>query len=125
MSKRKATNQELTEGWHEDEARWLRLFREALTADYSDVVKKALVFGSKARGDSGIESDIDVMVIIKDEAADAGERIAELGDELVQSAHCWKAAPCVLTRTESEWAKGLNWGLAFHEAVEGEGIALL
>ena len=36
-----------------------------------------------------------------------------------------RATPCVLTRTESEWAKGLSWGLAFHEAVEGEGVTLL
>lgn len=65
------------------------------------------------------------MVIVKDEAADAQESIADMADELVFSAECWQAAPCVLTRTESEWTKGLSWGFAFHEAVEGEGITLL
>ena len=119
------THGEVTKGWHPDEQRWLEQFRETLAADYAEAVKKALLFGSMARGDSTTESDIDVMVIVKDEAADAQERIAEMGDELVFSAECWKAAPCVLTRTESEWAKGLSWGLAFHEAVEGEGITLL
>lgn len=48
-----------------------------------------------------------------------------MADELVFSAECWRPAPCVLTRTASEWAKGLSSGFAFHEAVEGEGIMLL
>ena len=118
-------DREVTRGWHPDEQRWLERFREALAADYAKVVNKALLFGSKARGDGTTASDIDVMVIVRDEAADAQESIADMADELVFSAKCWRAAPCVLTRTESEWTKGLSWGFAFHEAVEGEGITLL
>ena len=119
------THREVTREWHPDEQRWLERFRETLTADYAEAIKKALLFGSKARGDWTAESDIDVMVIVKDEAADVQESIADMGHELVYAANCWEASPCVLTRTESEWAKGLGWGLAFHEAVEGEGITLL
>ena len=119
------TDREVTRGWHADEQRWLERFREALAADYAEVVDKALLFGSKARGDGTTASDIDVMVIVRDEAADAQESIADMADELVFSAACWQAAPCVLTRTESEWTNGLSWGFAFHEAVEGEGITLL
>ena len=115
----------MTKGWHPDEQRWLERFRENLAANYADAVQRALLFGSKARGDWTTDSDVDVIVIVKDEAADAQDRIAEMGDELVFSAKCWNAAPCVLTRTESEWAKGLSWGLAFHAAVEDEGITLL
>ena len=65
------------------------------------------------------------MVIVKDEAADAQETIADMGHELVYAAECWEAVPSVLTRTESEWAKGLSWKSGFHEAVEREGITLL
>lgn len=125
MPNRKATDRDVTEGWHQDEQRWLERFREVLAADYGEIVKKALLFGSKARGDWRDESDIDVMVIVKDEAADAQDSIADMGAELVYSAECWKAVPCVLTRTESEWAKGLSWKSGFHEAVEREGITLL
>lgn len=125
MTSRTPAGEEVTRGWHPDEQRWLKGFREGLAANYADAVQRALLFGSKARGDGTADSDIDVMVIVKDEAADAQEEIAEMGDDLVFSAKCWKAAPCVLTRTESEWAKGLSWGLGFHEAVEDEGITLL
>ena len=120
-----STDRAVTKGWHHDEQRWLERFRDALAADYGDVVEKAVLFGSKARGDWRAESDIDVMVIVKDEAADALESIADMGHELVYEAGCWKAAPCVLTRTKSEWAKGLRWKSGFHETVEREGITLL
>ena len=119
------THQEVTKGWHPDEQRWLEQFREALAANYAEAVTKALLFGSKARGDWTAESDIDVIVIVKDEAADAQETIADMGHELVYVAECWEAVPSVLTRTDSEWAKGLSWKSGFHEAVEREGITLL
>ena len=125
MPNPRRTEPEGSKDWHPDEQRWLARFREALASDYAQVVNKALLFGSKARGDWTVESDIDVMVIVNDEAADAQESIADMGDELVFAAECWQAAPCVLTRTVSEWGKGLSWGLAFHEAVEREGITLL
>ncbi len=38
-----------------------------------------MLFGSKALGDWRAESDIDVMVIVKNEAADAQESIADMG----------------------------------------------
>ena len=79
MPNRTSTDRAVTEGWHHDEQRWLERFREALAADYGDVVEKAVLFGSKARGDWRAESDIDVMVIVKNEAADAQESIADMG----------------------------------------------
>ena len=81
-------DREVTRGWHPDEQRWLERFREALAADYAEVVNKALLFGSKARGDGTTASDIDVMVIVRDEAADAQESIADMADELVSRNGC-------------------------------------
>lgn len=42
---------------------FLRQLREA----YSNVMVQTLLFGSKARGDSTPDSDIDVLIILKDE----------------------------------------------------------
>lgn len=49
--------------------RWLKEFRRTLGADYGEVVVKALLLGSRARGDWNPESGIDVMVIVIDNAA--------------------------------------------------------
>ena len=104
-------DREVTRGWHPDEQRWLERFREVLAADYAEVVNKALLFGSKARGDGTTASDIDVMVIVTDEAADAQESIADMADELVFSAECWRAAPCVLTEDRVRVDQGPQLGV--------------
>lgn len=97
---------DVTNGWHPDERHWLEEFRNTLRAAYGNAVEKALLFGSRARGDWRTDSDIDVMVIVKEEAAGTQERIADMAIELVFDAEYWKAVPCVLTSTASEWTEG-------------------
>lgn len=116
---------DVTHGWHPDEQRWLDKFRATLKANYGDVVEQALLFGSRARGDWRPESDIDVMVVVKDEAAESEDAVTEMAFEVLCKAECWEAVPVVLTSTASEWAEGLETGFAFHEAVKSEGIQLL
>ena len=116
---------DVTNGWHPDERHWLEEFRNTLRAAYGNAVEKALLFGSRARGDWRTDSDIDVMVIVKEEATGTQERIADMAIELVFDAEYWKAVPCVLTSTASEWTEGLTTGFAFHHAVDSEGIRLL
>ena len=41
-----------------------------------------MLFGSKARGDWNEDSDIDVLVIVRDEAADQKEEIRRVGSKL-------------------------------------------
>ena len=65
---------DVTNGWHPDERHWLEEFRNTLRAAYGNAVEKALLFGSRARGDWRTDSDIDVMVIVKEGGGgDAGE----------------------------------------------------
>jgi predicted nucleotidyltransferase len=49
------------------EQRALREFVEYLQKHLAKRVKHVALFGSKARGDSGRDSDIDVLVILRDE----------------------------------------------------------
>ena len=116
---------DVTQEWHPHERRWLKEFRATLKASYGDAVEQALLFGSRARGDWGPESDIDVMVVVKNEAADSRESIADMAIEIVYEAECWNAVPCVLTSTASNWNRGLTTGFAFHQAVDSEGINLV
>lgn len=48
-------------------------FRTALVSRYGDRVKNCYLFGSYARGDAGVESDLDVLVVLRDR----GNRLAE------------------------------------------------
>ena len=44
----------------------LKRFRAALDLAYGDRIERVLLYGSRARGDAGLESDYDVAVFIRD-----------------------------------------------------------
>ena len=112
----------LASDWPAPEQTWLEAFVEALRRDYAHVVRRALLFGSKARGDWHAESDIDVLVIISDEGKASAEAIEELSSELPGAA---ESLPVVLTYNETEWAELGSDKADFHEAVEREGVSVL
>ena len=58
--------------------------------------------GSKARGDAHPESDIDLMLIVRNQAEDLKRVLRRLGYDL--AATSW-AVPSILARTEAEWAR--------------------
>jgi predicted nucleotidyltransferase len=51
-----------------DEQRALDSFVRQLLAEFESKVKDVRLFGSKARGDAGPESDVDVLVLVHDPA---------------------------------------------------------
>ena len=53
----------LTEG----EQAAVRTFLERVRRDYGSLVQDVILFGSKARGDSTPDSDIDVLIIVSEE----------------------------------------------------------
>ena len=112
----------LSSEWPTPEKAWLEAFVEAIRHDYAHVVRRALLFGSKARGDWHAESDIDILVIISDEAKASGEAIEALSDELPGAP---ESLPVVLTHTESEWTELGEWKADFHQVVEREGVSVL
>lgn len=56
----------------------LQEVRQRLTALYGDKLKKVILFGSRARGDAGLSSDVDLMVVLEG-PVHAGKEIARTG----------------------------------------------
>ena len=73
---------ELWGGWEPDEREWLKDFRDALQTRYADAITRAVLFGSRARGDWNEDSDIDVLVIVRNEVSSMKKEIQELGASL-------------------------------------------
>ena len=71
--------------WPAPERAWLHAFIDAIRTDYADIVQRAVLFGSKSRGDWKQWSDIDILVIIRDEGRERSEEIDALSDELPPS----------------------------------------
>ena len=108
--------------WHPEERAWLKELRNAIQEQYQDTVRRVLLFGSKARGDWHDESDIDVIVIVRDAAAAKKREITRLGAKLSAGT---MVVPGMVAHTEAEWARmgaaEMNW----HAEVEQQGVSLL
>jgi uncharacterized protein len=82
-------------------------------------VNQLILFGSRARGDADLDSDMDVLVVIEELDREAEEYISDCA---------WEAGfdrgivvvPVVFTR--HEWEEGLEHHSLLVQAVEKEGI---
>ena len=65
----------------------LKRFRDAVTEIYGDRVARVVLFGSRARGDAGPESDHDVAVFLRDIPDRFAEmnRLADVATDILYS----------------------------------------
>ena len=83
-----------------DEQAWLDAYRQALAQQFPGLVEHIIIFGSKARGTATPDSDLDLLVVIregdwrlKDAVAQPGDRLA-IGTDVV---------PSIIVLTREEW----------------------
>ncbi|MEW5817076.1 MAG: nucleotidyltransferase domain-containing protein [Spirochaetota bacterium] len=65
-----------------EEEKTIQLFKEEILSRFSDKVSAILLYGSKARGDYGKESDIDILVVISAGDWRIADQIRTIGYEL-------------------------------------------
>ena len=61
---------------------WLDLYLPALRERFPGQVEEFIIFGSKARGDDGPDSDLDVLIVTRDGGRQLKEEINHLGHKL-------------------------------------------
>ena len=113
---------ELWGGWEPDEREWLKDFRDARQTRYADAITRAVLFGSRARGDWNEDSDINVLMIVRNEVSSMKKEIQELGASLSVGR---LAVPTVIPQTEAEWTIIGGSGLPLHTEVEAQGVSVL
>ena len=100
-----------------DESLWLESYLERLKEAPGGLLKRLVVYGSKARGDAGPASDVDVLVLVRDtdDVPNAGN-LAYGKDDADTVDHN------VVVETEADWVRNLEKELPFPRNVEAEGI---
>ena len=105
-----------------DEQIWLDAYRKALEERYPGAIQQMLIYGSKARGDAGPESDLDVLLIVHDAYADSKRELRRIGYLLAATSD---AVPSILAYTEEEWDSRRGSGTSLYRAVERDAVRVL
>lgn len=83
-----------------EEQEWIDSYRKLLDQQFPDLVEDMRIFGSKARGDSHQESDLDVLLIIREGNWRVKHDIREPGYSLSIEKN---VVPSILVYTLKEW----------------------
>jgi len=105
-----------------DERAWLRSYRKALKEQHPDAVRRLLIYGSKARGEAGPDSDLDVLLIVSNEAAKRKRDLRWIGHALAATSD---AVPSIMVYTEDEWEHRRRTRSPFRANVERDAVAVL
>ena len=106
----------------QQERAWLDDYRKASEKKHLGVVHEMLVYGSKARGQPHAESDLDILLIVKNEAGRLKRKLRRIGNLLAATSD---VLPSILAYTQEEWESRRKSGSAFRQAVERDAVRVL
>jgi predicted nucleotidyltransferase len=101
---------------------WLDAYRRELTEQFPGMVERMLIYGSKARGEATPDSDLDVLLIVRDEAAKRKRAMRGIGYLLDAEGY---VVPSIMAYTVGEWQRLKLSGSRFREAVERDEVRVL
>ena len=105
-----------------EESAWLDAYRRAIEEKHPGTVQRLVIYGSKARGEDHPESDLDVLLIVRNECAELKRELRRIGYLLAATS---EAVPSILAYTEDEWGRRAESGSPFHRAVERDAVRVL
>ena len=104
-----------------DEQSWLDEYRQVLDEQFPGLVDEFIVFGSKARGTATEDSDLDVLLIIREGDWWKKDEISHPGYDLASEA---TAVPSILVFTRDEWETRRRKQAPFWQTVTRDGVAV-
>ena len=105
-----------------EEQAWLDAYREALNKKHPGKVQEVLIYGSKARGQARLDSDLDVLLIVKDKAGTQKRELRRIGYLLAATTD---VLPSILAYTQEEWESRKRSGSTFRKAVERDAVRVV
>lgn len=105
-----------------EEQAWLNAYREALNQQHPRAVKEMLIYGSKARGQAHRDSDLDILLIVKNDAAGLKRDLRWIGYLLAAKTDVLQS---ILAYTEEEWESRRRSGSTFRKAVERDSLRVV
>lgn len=104
-----------------EEQAWLDAYREALAERFPGLVEEIIIFGSKARGTGTADSDLDLLVIIREGDWRLKDAVAQPGDRLAVGTD---VVPSIIVLTREEWEGHRTREAPFWLTVARDGVAV-
>jgi len=104
-----------------EERGWLDAYRTAPNKKHPGTVHEILIYGSKARGQAHSESDLDVLLIVKNGSGKLKRDLRRIGYLLAAKT---EALPSILAYTQEEWESRRQSGSSFRKAVERDAVRI-
>jgi predicted nucleotidyltransferase len=106
----------------QEEQKWLDDYRKIIEEKHPGAVQEMLIYGSKARGQAHTESDLDVLLIVKNGAGPLKKKLRRIGYLLGATSD---VLPSILAYTQEEWENRKRSGSTFRQAVERDSVRVL
>src|SRR5688572_27391265 len=94
-----------------DEQTWLEAYRQTLREHFPQQIEDIIIFGSKARGDAGPDSDVDVLIVLREGDRQTKQEVRRLGHHLAVLSD---AVPSIMVYTKAEWTEREQDGSPFY-----------
>ena len=108
---------------HPEEQTWLDEYRKALGERHPGTVLRMVIYGSKARGDAREDSDLDVLIVVRNEATALMRPLRRIGYDLAAAS---RAVPSIMAYTQAEWdRREETLKSAYRQSVERDGVTVL
>lgn len=102
-----------------EEQSWLDSYRRVLEEKLPGLVEEIRIFGSKARGEADPDSDLDLLVILREGDSAMKREVRHIGHRLAVMSN---AAPSIVVYTRNEWLAREQSGSPFYRAVLRDGV---
>jgi predicted nucleotidyltransferase len=104
-----------------EEERWLKSYRQALAHQFPGLVEQIVIFGSKARGTATTDSDLDILVVIREGDWRLKDQVTAPGYELSCGT---EVVPSIMVYTQEEWRQRQRDGASFWQVVNRDGVVV-
>jgi predicted nucleotidyltransferase len=105
-----------------EEQAWLDSYQAALNKQHPGAVQGMFIYGSKARGQAHAESDLDLLLIVKDGSGKLKRELRRIGYRLAVNTD---VLPSILAYTQEEWESRKRSGSSFRKAVERDAVRVV
>ncbi len=105
---------------HEEE-RWLENYQQILAQRFPGLVEQIIIFGSKARETATVDSDLDVLVVIREGNWRLKDLVTAPGYELALGTD---VVPSIMVYTQEEWEQYRRDEAPFWQTVNRDGVVV-